>query len=193
MIGIYEIRNTINNKRYIGSSKMLSRRLYQHKHYLIKGIHPNKYLQSAWNKYSPESFIFKQLIECKETDLDFYEDLIIKGYRSNLKEFGYNLRTDPRSNKNTRVRHKAHISGEKHGRLTFIEPAVNDIHGKTRWLCQCDCGRMVVACPSQIRRGHTTSCGCYHREISRLVMNNYHKKTKEIQLLESLQGEVPSH
>ena len=32
------------------------------------------------------------------------------------------------------------------------------------WLCQCDCGGEKLAYSMNLRRGNTTSCGCYSRE-----------------------------
>ena len=54
-IGIYRITNLINSKFYIGSSSNLKKRLYEHQRELNLGIHTNKHLQSAWNKYGEEN------------------------------------------------------------------------------------------------------------------------------------------
>lgn len=54
--GVYEIRNTLNNKRYIGSSINIYRRWRDHKRMLNLSVHPNKHLQSAWNKYGEKHF-----------------------------------------------------------------------------------------------------------------------------------------
>lgn len=32
------------------------------------------------------------------------------------------------------------------------------------WACKCDCGNTCIVAGSSLRRGHTQSCGCYHRE-----------------------------
>ena len=58
-IGIYKITNLINNKFYIGSSSDLKKRLYEHRRELNLGVHANKHLQSAWNKYGEENFKFE--------------------------------------------------------------------------------------------------------------------------------------
>lgn len=58
--GIYCI--TINNKKYVGSSINISRRIIQHKSDLNKNKHCNKYLQSAFNKH--KNFSFNILEEC---------------------------------------------------------------------------------------------------------------------------------
>lgn len=56
--GIYCITNTIDGKRYIGSSKNTKQRKYKHFYYLKAGTHPNIHLQSSYNKYGKEVFHF---------------------------------------------------------------------------------------------------------------------------------------
>lgn len=63
--GVYEIRNALNNKRYIGSSINIYRRWRDHKRMLNLSVHPNKHLQSAWNKYGEKHFVFKILETCE--------------------------------------------------------------------------------------------------------------------------------
>jgi group I intron endonuclease len=66
--GIYEIRNLINNKVYIGSSYNIKNRWSQHKQELNKNIHNNYHLQSAWNKYGKNNFSFKIIEEIPIVD-----------------------------------------------------------------------------------------------------------------------------
>lgn len=47
--GIYQIKNTNNNKIYIGSAACFQVRWSQHKKELLLGKHPNKHLQAAYN------------------------------------------------------------------------------------------------------------------------------------------------
>lgn len=56
--GIYQIKNIINNKYYVGSAVDLNKRWKSHKYALDKGIHHNSILQNAWNKYGEKSFNF---------------------------------------------------------------------------------------------------------------------------------------
>ncbi len=90
--GVYEIRNTLNNKVYIGSSVSLSRRMSVHRLQLSKGNHPNPHLQFAFNKYGQDAFHIKPLIICAEKDILFYEQRIMDGYKANQPEYGYNTR-----------------------------------------------------------------------------------------------------
>ena len=62
--GIYQIYNPINNKRYIGSSINIQRRLKEHKRNLRGGYHHNQHLQNAWNKYT-DVLIFEPLEYCE--------------------------------------------------------------------------------------------------------------------------------
>lgn len=89
MIGVYCIRNTINNKVYIGQSINIQRRWIKHKSELNRNIHNNKHLQSAWNKYGESAFEFIVLIECTEDELDNNEIKFIKLYRATDKQHGY--------------------------------------------------------------------------------------------------------
>ena len=59
--GVYEILNTTNGKRYVGSAVDLKRRKIEHWRDLRGNYHPNRYLQNSWNKYSEECFKFSVL------------------------------------------------------------------------------------------------------------------------------------
>lgn len=79
--GIYEVVNTVNGKRYIGSAKDLSARERQHFGGLARQKHHNAHLQNAWVKYGPDAFSFRTLLVCAPADLIDYEQRAIDGYR----------------------------------------------------------------------------------------------------------------
>lgn len=92
-IGIYCIENIINNKKYIGSSRNIYKRMSYHFSSLEKQNHHNSYLQSAYNKYKKETFKFyvleyvkddSFLIEKEQYWIDFYDSF----------HSGYNLQKD---------------------------------------------------------------------------------------------------
>lgn len=119
--GIYEIRNTLNNKVYIGSSINVNKRLTAHRNHLKRGAHGSKHLQASWDKSGAEAFQFKQLIVCAPKGLMFYEQRIMDGYKANQREFGYNKRVVVESCAGTKLsaEHKAKIAasvprGENH-------------------------------------------------------------------------------
>lgn len=64
MAYIYQIKNKLNNKIYIGSTNNYKKRFYTHKHELNNNIHKNTHLQRAWNKYGEEAFLFEIIEEC---------------------------------------------------------------------------------------------------------------------------------
>lgn len=96
--GIYRIRNLKNGKCYIGSASYLTQRKYRHFSSLEKNCHDNEHLQSAYNKYGKENFIFEILVYCDKESLLILEGLFIKSYRSYQREYGYNKREIPNSN-----------------------------------------------------------------------------------------------
>ena len=53
------------------------------------------------------------------------------------------------------------ITGQRFGRLTAISPINKRAsNGNVRWKCKCDCGNIIYPTMSNLKRGHTTSCGC---------------------------------
>jgi group I intron endonuclease len=89
--GIYCILNILNNKRYIGCSQHINRRWCHHKNNLRKNKHNNYYLQKSWNKYGEEYFNFYIIEECSKELLKELEVFYVEYYKSNNKNFGYNL------------------------------------------------------------------------------------------------------
>jgi group I intron endonuclease len=91
---VYEIRNLVNDKRYIGqSSQNDKQRLWEHKTYLKKGNHQNRHLQRAWNKYTEENFVMNVLETCDSLeDLNRLEIHYVTLYKTLNRKFGYNIR-----------------------------------------------------------------------------------------------------
>jgi group I intron endonuclease len=89
-IGIYVITNKHNNKRYIGQSITIHKRLVKHKNELIKNRHYNSHMQSSFNKYGINNFSFDELEICLVDELDIREKYWILYYKTIDKNFGYN-------------------------------------------------------------------------------------------------------
>lgn len=69
------------------------------------------------------------------------------------------------------------LKGQKFGRLTVIKKTGTK-NRKAIWKCKCDCGEYREVPTCHLKSGHTTSCGCYHSEISKLV-NTTHGGRKD--------------
>lgn len=79
MAGIYQIKNLINNKFYIGSTyNKLIKRKGEHISSLKHNKHKNKHLQSAWNKYGEENFEFTMVEEMMFPK--YYDKKLIKDH-----------------------------------------------------------------------------------------------------------------
>ena len=78
--GVYEIVNTSNGDRYVGSSLNVEARWKRHCSELRKGGHPNPRLQNVWNKYGGDRLTFSPILYCAPSTRLFYEQRAIDGY-----------------------------------------------------------------------------------------------------------------
>ena len=99
-MGVYQIRNLVNNKIFISSGQNLNGKSNSFKFQLSSGLHYNSELQKDYNKYGEENFVFEVLdtLEPKEDPLyNYAEDLktLLELWIEKLQPFddkGYNLR-----------------------------------------------------------------------------------------------------
>ncbi|HPC09582.1 MAG TPA: GIY-YIG nuclease family protein [archaeon] len=85
---IYKIKNKINNKLYIGQTiRSINEKILEYKNGL-----GNDYINNAFNKYGWDNFEFT-IIDTAKTiqELNNKEIKYISDYKSNQKEFGYNI------------------------------------------------------------------------------------------------------
>lgn len=100
-IGIYCIRNKINDKKYIGKSINIEHRFSAHRAVLVKTERDkkktNRHLYNAVQKYGLDNFEFMILeifMGIDEQELKDRELHWMDFYRSYDRDFGYNLRRD---------------------------------------------------------------------------------------------------
>ena len=61
------------------------------------------------------------------------------------------------------------ITGQRFGKLTVLEYAGR--RGRVHfWKCKCDCGNITTVCKSNLKNGHTTSCGCLVKPFASRTM-----------------------
>ena len=61
---------------------------------------------------------------------------------------------------------KLNLVGQKFGMLTVLkESTYKNNTGRSKWLCQCDCGDKMVASGNNLKHGKTTSCGCKRKQF----------------------------
>jgi len=86
-VGVYQIRNILDNKIYIGSTINLRKRKNRHFSMLKLNNHYNIHLQRAYNKYGKENFVFETLITCHKAVLVWYEQQFVDKWKPD-----YNIR-----------------------------------------------------------------------------------------------------
>lgn len=93
--GVFAIRNTVNNKIFIGSSVNMDAMWNRSRLQLDVGSHPNSELQADWKSLGEDKFKFEIISEIKQKD-DEQQDLAkeVKDlemlYLEELKPFGEN-------------------------------------------------------------------------------------------------------
>lgn len=97
-MGVFQIKNKINGKVFIGSSLDLKAIWHRQKFQLDAGMHKNSDLQNDWKKYGPENFsyeILDEIVQSDEKHLDYQkeikalEDMIIDDLQP-FNDKGYN-------------------------------------------------------------------------------------------------------
>lgn len=92
-MGVFQIRNTLNNKVFIEGSANLDSIWNRHRMQLNFGNHPNAALQKEWNESGESNFTYEIIAELNETEdkaqdynkeIKLLEDL----YIAELRPFG---------------------------------------------------------------------------------------------------------
>jgi group I intron endonuclease len=118
--GIYQIRNTANDRVYVGQSVNMLRRFADHRKLLRRGAHYNGRLQNAWSKYGEDSFVLEVICYCEGDDLDRIEEEQIRGRQLTDDAFGYNICWEGRNGSRRGLKNspeaRARISAAKMGK-----------------------------------------------------------------------------
>lgn len=62
---------------------------------------------------------------------------------------------------------KIPMLGQRYGRLIVIEEC-QPVQGRreVQWRCKCACGNEIITVGNSLRKGYTSSCGCYRKEVT---------------------------
>lgn len=89
---IYALRCTVNNKCYVGATKHLQRRLYQHFARLRSGRHENKRLNRDLRKHGEDAFVVEVLEWCDDPRLRPERERVWMARLKTLNpRYGYNI------------------------------------------------------------------------------------------------------
>ncbi len=80
LMGVYHVKNLVNGKIFIGSSKNIPARLNRHKFELKFGSENIAELQNDYNKFGEEKFLYEILDELKpkeDPEYNYTEDIAV--------------------------------------------------------------------------------------------------------------------
>jgi group I intron endonuclease len=77
--GVYEIKNTVTGRVYIGQSITIQARIANHFASLSRGKHFNQLLQKEYRKYGPDAFSYRIVAILEKSELKIIEmDLVFR-------------------------------------------------------------------------------------------------------------------
>jgi hypothetical protein len=106
---------------------------------------------------------------------------IIQGKNLNTKNVNISCGCSSNwSNENKRIK----LEGSRFDKLLVLE---YDTAIK-KYKCKCDCGNETFVCSKKLRKCHTTSCGCYRKQVCgnnsfRFTNDEFHEKLRNINFL----------
>ena len=118
-MGVFLIRNLVNDKVFVGTGLDLVGIINRHKFDLTSGSHRNRRLQAEWNEFGGDNFAFEivdQLSPRADTRVDYREDLAFleELWLEKLQPFddlGYNDRKQSKEEKLRRIAAKRSAEG----------------------------------------------------------------------------------
>ena len=116
---------------------------------------------------------WKCLCDCGNITYHYANNLLNEKYSHSCgcqSKRGENLKTDGYQGQN-----KIDITGQKFGRLTVLKDSGERKGREVVWLCQCDCGSLLKVRSYDLRRGHTSSCGCLRSKGEEKIKNIFSK------------------
>lgn len=108
-MGVFQIRNMVNEKVFVGSALNLPGIFNRHKVELKMGSHKNKALQAEWNEFGADKFAFEildELTPVSDPQHDYREDLthLEDLWLEKLQPFGEQGYNEPKKTTEQRLR-----------------------------------------------------------------------------------------
>ncbi len=116
-MGVYQIRNIVNDKVFVGASLDLPGIFNRHKFQFKMGNHPNRALQAEWSEFGAENFAFEILDELtprEDPSYDYREDLALleELWLEKLEPYGERGYNEKKKGREEMLRHIARNRAE---------------------------------------------------------------------------------
>lgn len=113
--GVYQITSSVTGDRYVGSSVDILQRWCEHRSDLSKNCHANAHLQSSFNKYGADTFLFGVICLSPRNELLKTEQFYLDNHKPeyNICKQAYSTR-GYKHTEETKKKLSALWSGRKH-------------------------------------------------------------------------------
>lgn len=84
------------------------------------------------------------------------------------------------------------LAGCRFSRLHVLHQEGRTKHGSVKWACECSCGNSTIVAASDLKKGHTVSCGCQRREAAASLHRTHgeSKRTPEYRVWSAMKQRV---
>jgi group I intron endonuclease len=147
--GIYIITNIINNKVYIGQSRMADKNLNRcglrgrgRNTYIAlnNNRYHNNQLQKDYIEYTTTSFVLEALLYCQEEQLNYWEEYYISIFKATNPQFGYNILSVPGWSEHHKDEIRSWVGhknkGKKHSEEAKIKMSIHAKANPSKNLCK---------------------------------------------------------
>lgn len=123
-------------------------------------------MEKLWKKFSKE-----ELLEMVNNSKNKKELAKKVGYSIESSSYFYSI-SEMINYYNFDISHfnrlrNQNLTGKKFGYLTVIKKGEKGNNKDTKWICQCECGKIISVQQNNLKSGNTKSCGCRSKEIVR--------------------------
>lgn len=108
-MGVFAIRNMVNDKVFVGVGQDLNGIINRHRFQLASGIHQNIRLQNEWNEFGSHNFAFEILEQLNHSGVPHVEgldelELLEKLWLERLRPFGERGYNEPKLSREEMLR-----------------------------------------------------------------------------------------
>ena len=130
----------------------------------------------------PKNILIEKLVNNKEYIIDVARYFNVSKHTIIKKCKKYDIYGEVKTARRDRFdKGKRNLLGKKFGKLKVVKKGSNDKHGKTRWVCLCECGNEKLINSSSLIKGLSKTCGCVRENFKgyKDISGSFWRRTRD--------------